>query len=782
MRSGRPWPRRGRYKPRASQHPTDYVRQPQHHEFECMICLCEIGRRGKIWNCDQCRKSFHLACTQKWQQKLEGKWQCPACNGLYCHEPKYMCYCGKIEDPLHNPSITPHSCGDVCGRRLGENCPHKCTLLCHTGVCPPCTAMSLPQTCCCGKTTYQILCRDNVERRTCSAVCSKVLNCGLHTCAKPCHLGQCDPCMETALVRCKCSRRLMEVRCGIAQPSCNERCGRTLSCGNHECLRTCHTGACQDCELAPNLVKTCFCGKQSLDLLLIEERKTCLDPIPSCYAPCLKPMACGHPCTTSCHKGDCPPCRSSAEFSCRCGREQLTLPCVKQNSFLCTIKCKAKMSCQRHRCEQECCPGYPEQHLCTQTCRKTLNCTRHTCISLCHIGACELCPILYRARLSCPCGKTYKDPPIACDKDTFTFNCPKICGKPLDCGHGCASLCHDGPCPRCIVLTDRPCNCRREVRHNVQCSLVSVSCGKVCKEQKSCGHFCDGRCHIGSCPTDCLQPCRSTGQGCGHICGKPCHRGKPCPQTQCKVKVHMFCPCGRSNDLKMCYEARSLECNETCLRLEQAEKIAASETIPVEDYTAELVDAGRQNMSFLKTLEKKVAEFIRGDKHLLFMPPMKAELRELVHNLLRKHYYLDSESFDQEPNRSVIGYRSSKAKIPRQLLSEFIDEVDRGLALLKIKTVVASLLFYNLSSFDPLDNLTDILSKYEDQYYIEWANDHSANAHFYNLESATEAFRKLVNTPGPYAAVKMKQVGSVASEPETKRKYKSKQKLMLDPL
>jgi hypothetical protein len=179
-------------------------------------------------------------------------------------------------------------------------------------------------------------------------------------------------------------------------------------------------------------------------------------------------------------------------------------------------------------------------------------------------------------------------------------------------------------------------------------------------------------------------------------------------------------------------------------------------------------------MSFLMTMEKKVEEFIKGSKQLMFMPPMKAEFRHLVHDLMRKHYLLDTESFDQEPKRSVIAYRSPQMKIPKRLLSEFVEAVDRGIALLKIKTVVASLLFYNLSRADTNESLSDALSRYEDEFYIEWANDHSAYAHFYSLASAVEAHRKLTCIPGPYAAVRL--IHEQACDADSKLRFKSSRK------
>jgi hypothetical protein len=214
------------------------------------------------------------------------------------------------------------------------------------------------------------------------------------------------------------------------------------------------------------------------------------------------------------------------------------------------------------------------------------------------------------------------------------------------------------------------------------------------------------------------------------------------------------------------------------LRLQRAEKLEAAldSAGPSEEYSGELVEAARPNMSFLVTLEKKVAEFIGGDKRLMFMPPMKGELRHIVHELLRKHYLLDTESFDKEPKRSVIAYRTPQLRIPRRLLSAFIEEVDQGIAMLKVKTVAASLLFYNLTRGDTMETISEALSRYEDEFYVEWLNDHSAYAHFYSLPKAVEANRKLTSIPGPYASVKLIQEGLPTSDPDYRRRFKNTRK------
>lgn len=117
--------------------------------YECMICMNFIRRRQSIWHCEECYALFHLDCISKWSKNsmeearsqrqsilpqkapLDG-WRCPHCNKVHReHEgpPISRCFCGKVTNPEFNPYITPHSCGDLCGRmRIGTDCPHPCNM------------------------------------------------------------------------------------------------------------------------------------------------------------------------------------------------------------------------------------------------------------------------------------------------------------------------------------------------------------------------------------------------------------------------------------------------------------------------------------------------------------------------------------------------------------------------------------------------------------------------------------------------------------------------------
>jgi hypothetical protein len=50
--------------------------------------------------------------------------------------------------------------------------------------------------CCCGKIQAQVKCSSKAVL-TCESICDKILNCGVHTCKKQCHIGPCKLCTVT---------------------------------------------------------------------------------------------------------------------------------------------------------------------------------------------------------------------------------------------------------------------------------------------------------------------------------------------------------------------------------------------------------------------------------------------------------------------------------------------------------------------------------------------------------------------------------------------------------
>ena len=64
----------------------------------------------------------------------------------------------------------------------------------------------------------------------------------------------------------------------------------------------------------------------------------------------------------------------------------------------------------------------------------------------------------------CPCGKTDLEKLYAKDESVKRREscldpvptCGAVCGRKLDnCGHACESVCHEGPCPPCLLTSGK---------------------------------------------------------------------------------------------------------------------------------------------------------------------------------------------------------------------------------------------------------------------------------------------------------------------------------------
>ena len=564
---------------------------------ECMICYDMVRRSAPIWSCLSCYSIFHLMCIKKWAraptsidlsaEKSQGfNWRCPGCQSVQLtslKEIRYVCFCGKRPDPPSDLYLTPHSCGEPCGKPLdrepvaGESaedvCPHLCVLQCHPGPCPPCKAFAPPRLCPCGKNTITTRCSDRKSVLTCGQRCDKLLECMRHRCERICHVGPCDPCQVLVNASCFCKKKVEVVLCGDMAVkgevktedgvfSCSSICGNKLTCGNHVCCEICHPGSCGECDLMPSRVKTCYCGKTSLQ----EERQSCLDPIPTCSQKCGKPLPCGvHNCTESCHAGDCPPCLVRVSQKCRCGSTSRTVECYKtvmEEKFTCDKPCGRKKNCGRHRCSERCCPlsnsnflsGDWDPHFCSMPCEKKLRCGLHSCQSLCHSGHCPACLETIFTDLACACGRTSIPPPLPCG--TPPPSCQLPCSVPQPCGHSSSHSCHFGDCPPCTVPIAKECIGGHVVLRNIPCGSKDIRCNKFCGKTRQCGmHACGRTCHPLPCDTSpgpdpglktsCGQTCGAPRRDCRHTCKAPCHPSAPCPDVRCDFPVTITCSCGR---------------------------------------------------------------------------------------------------------------------------------------------------------------------------------------------------------------------------------------------
>uniref|UniRef100_UPI0035901B1C transcriptional repressor NF-X1-like isoform X2 n=1 Tax=Myxine glutinosa TaxID=7769 RepID=UPI0035901B1C len=707
-------------------HTGSLIQQLSAGTYECMVCCDVIQANAYVWSCQNCFHVFHLPCIRRWARSPAAKvedeaqgWRCPGCQNVSDNVPgAYYCFCGKVRDPEWNRNEIPHSCGEVCGKKRRDiDCSHSCNILCHPGPCPSCPAF-VKKACACGRSSQSMRCgQGNVIR--CKEVCAKTLNCGQHLCSLVCHAGPCPRCEVKLQKVCHCGKQKVEVLCGedMHPFCCQVTCDRLLECGHHRCATPCHPPPCSSCPRLPGEVLTCPCGRTPLEKLLDlgnAERSSCTDPLATCSAVCDMMLPCGlldnpHTCKALCHEGPCPTCRGKSEISCHCGYKTREVRCakikLKGEPFLCDKRCNKKRKCGRHKCNQVCCVD--EEHTCTATCGRVLTCKVHKCEELCHRSECPPCWQASFEELTCYCGDKVIFPPIPCG--TKPPECNKPCTREHACEHPVYHTCHSDVCPPCTYLTQKWCMGQHELRQNIPCHLMDISCGLPCCKPLPCGlHTCQRQCHRGPCHVTgetpkCRQPCPLPRDACGHPCGAPCHAGGPCPRISCKTEVTVVCPCANRKEKLPCWQLSGtsyqrvatialvskmseqpgesielrklvtgkeiqqsrLECTEECAILERNRRLVEALQIDPNvnpfnkaGYTDFLKEEARKDLKFIRGVEDEIRTLVENTnkgkmlRRSYNFPYMSREHRRIVHELAEA-YGLESLSFDSEPKRSV---------------------------------------------------------------------------------------------------------------------------------
>ena len=613
----------------------------KNNSFECMICCDNIHRSNPIWYCTSCFNIFHMKCAVEWcnksiktrneaiansqfpslgdavetnpttsqgepsnnrdypnyrqERQKSVEWPCPTCRKiLHNRQGKYKCFCGKVVQPEAYHHLTPHSCGQLCGRkRPSAGCSHECDSLCHPGRCDPCQLV-VTKSCYCGKSSKEVVCSEKVG--SCNEVCGKSLACGRHVCLKVCHEGSCSPCNEILTLKCFCESKEITRRCGDTKKSnqefsCDKTCDRILDCGKHRCQRPCHSASsCPSCPLLSRNLKTCPCGSKPISKEILDSRLHCTDPLPTCDSKCSRQLICGpeknrHRCQKKCHIGSCPPCKQKSAVKCECSLSSKTVDCSlmfeksvdpktqeligftqKKFTFKCETRCNTPKTCGKHRCQEKCCDAgrifNSRVHICAQVCTKKLPCGSHICQEVCHPGLCGDCTNIGWVELTCHCGSSVMYPPIPCGARPPA--CHRPCRRAHNCGHPVKHECHDDSerCAPCTVFVKKPCFCGSESKDSVYCYLPGYSCGRTCKKQLSCRqHVCKRVCHGGDCETPnergvvvCSQPCPVTRYLCEHPCSLPCHGKTACPGTNCSRAIEITCECGNRKERIECYK------------------------------------------------------------------------------------------------------------------------------------------------------------------------------------------------------------------------------------
>jgi hypothetical protein len=526
------------------------ARELREGSYECCVCFDTVALKDGIWACDTCYRIFHVRCAREWRDRSvpsaaaagggsasggsnnmsnassREPWRCPGCQATQHSVPSDKCFCGRTRSPELDPYITPHSCGGICGKRRGHGCPHPCADTCHPGPCSPCPAMGPTRSCSCGRVTYRSRCGVAPERDAlageggCGAVCGRTLRCGVtsHTCSKPCHRGECEPCNRLVTQSCFCGRHAEERPCGIDSDGGNKSssssmslstklprssflllgdagaagpgilCAATDNCeaSKGEGSEECSTGKARDeRKVAIPIEPSVYLSKRSQ--ILDQSNATVDDQIkPSTlFSKLLLAAAASSSDTitmetkTSFSADNDDDKISLASISKLAGqhsksllsslplttvrKERLAIQHLREDSQKSnrSSSSSSSLSVSSSRDLQNSTISTVGFFSCGKVCGAWLDCGLHRCTSSCHTGDCSGCLLLPSRHSACACGQTdakeFETSRLTCLDDLFT--CGLKCVKPLSCGHECNALCHNGPCPPCTAMSAISCRC-----------------------------------------------------------------------------------------------------------------------------------------------------------------------------------------------------------------------------------------------------------------------------------------------------------------------------------
>jgi transcriptional repressor NF-X1 len=600
-------------------HPGSCPECPANRKIECFC-----GKKDFVIRCSD--KIDSKSCGEICGKKLNcGKHTCDS----ICHEgdckpcpitSKQKCYCGKEEGikpclntvtQKENGEDRTFSCKKVCGKKL--KCGnHTCELPCHSGSCHSCHySVSNVKTCPCGKSKLgkeRKSCLDAIP--TCDNQCKKKLPCGIHSCSKKCHLGDCGHCVELIGMSCRCGSTSSKIPCALTylDPSdpfveklkeeykiqfpilcdkvcnttkncvrhkcktvccpskhsefdvqgnhiCHQTCGRKLNCGKHSCDLPCHGLNCQPCAHIIRHRLVCKCGKTHID-----PPQHCGVKLPQCDHPCSIKRKCGHAVKHNCHeKGECPPCVELIDKECSGQHQLVKVPC-----------CATQISCGNS------------------------------------------------------------------------------CDKPLGCGmHKCNRVCHNGECIGSEV------------------NLKEKGCGQNCDKVLPCKHLCNEKCHPLKleCETECQQKVKITCE-CKHMSEIiDCGTAKNLVESrypELKYSASAYPPL--------------IDCNSECRLLARNQKLAEAFNIDLVKhdlpaYSKFITNMAKRNPKFLDEVEEIFSNFLK-DKTTAkyYFAPMSSEKRSFIWEL-SQFYNFEYSSVDKKPYKSAVIVKTQKSKLPAIRLS-----------------------------------------------------------------------------------------------------------------
>lgn len=132
-------------------------------------------------------------------------------------------------------------------------CGHEATHLCHFGDCPPCTVPVAKE--CVGSHVVLRGVPCGSRDIKCNKLCGKTRQCGLHACARTCHLPPCDSAE---------SETSSQKRIGN---SCGQPCGAPRRECSHTCASPCHPiTQCPEIPCRVTVTITCLCGRLTAEV------------------------------------------------------------------------------------------------------------------------------------------------------------------------------------------------------------------------------------------------------------------------------------------------------------------------------------------------------------------------------------------------------------------------------------------------------------------------------------------------------------------------------------
>ncbi|KAF8738861.1 R3H domain, partial [Rhizoctonia solani] len=345
--------------------------------------------------------------------------------------------------------------------------------------------------------------------------------------------------------------------------------------------------------------------------------------------------------------------------SCRCGETTSQVPCNELaggQQIICQKTCKALRGCGRHVCNRVCCPlagtagkskgkrkvdlgatgdimdDDPEGwHTCDLICNKKLSCGNHNCMLPDHRGPCPRCLQSSFEELICPCNRTIIEPPVPCGT---RMNCTYPCIEPPPpCGHPrTPHTCHAAEEGISCGMSDA----RKNARHAAPLAGSRLTVDIILATELA----------ILETAGPVLRFAESLEKNVGILALFP---------VMHLLLVHQSMP----------YLVQRL-----------AEALGISESGRSSNHnqvtwSPELVAFSRvpANQSFIKNMEKALADFVSGDKKAHVLPHMPEVRRKIVMEVAEV-YRITTQLVDEEPRRSIQLIRRIDSRIPVPLLSQ----------------------------------------------------------------------------------------------------------------